>query len=441
MAGTAGGHGLFLRDEGNLDMWGFDLGSKASRYGQQNERMEHSQHNLTASRLTRNSDSHSNDMDMHKYRLFAPGPTPVPESVLAALARPVLHHRTSAFEAIFAQVQQGLRWIFQCQQEVLCLAGTGTAAMDGAVCNFLSPGDVAIFVNGGKFGERWGEILRAYGVKAVEITVPWGEAVSPTAIQETLAAYPEARAVYMQACETSTGVMHPVSAVAALCQKLPHTLCIVDGITAVGVADLALDRDHIDVLISGSQKAFMLPPGLAFVAISDKAWTAQASSKLPKFYLDFAVERAATRQNQSAWTSPVSLMVGLAEALALMQQEGLPALFARHDCMARACRAGLEALGCRLFAQIPASGVTAVVPPVPLSGKQIVNALQRTLNLTVVGGQDAIKEKVFRVAHMGYFDDTDMLTLLACVEQVFGQLGRPAYGIGVAAAQKILVSR
>ena len=173
---------------------------------------------------------------MHKYRLFAPGPTPVPESVLAALARPILHHRTSDFEAIFAQVQQGLRWIFQCNQEVLCLAGTGTAAMDGAVCNLLSPGDTAIFVNAGKFGERWGDILRAYGIQAVEITVPWGQAVSPAAVQKALAAHPQARAVYMQACETSTGVMHPVAPVAALCKDLPNTLCVVDGITAVGVA-------------------------------------------------------------------------------------------------------------------------------------------------------------------------------------------------------------
>lgn len=378
---------------------------------------------------------------MQKYRLFAPGPTVVPDSVRAALAEPVLHHRTSAFESIFAQVRQGLRWVFQTQGEVLCLAGTGTAAMDGAVCNFLSRGDTAIYVNAGKFGERWGEILRAYGVNAVEVLVPWGEAVSPGAVAHALAQHPGGKAVYLQACETSTGVAHPVREVAALCRDRAHTLCVVDGITAVGVMDVALDRDGIDVLLSGSQKAFMLPPGLAFVAISDKAWQHAAQANLPKFYLDFAVERKASEKNQSAWTSATSLMVGLRESLRLMQEEGLLNVFARHDRLAGACRAGMQALGCELFAQAPAAGVTAVAPPAGISSEAVVKTLTEQFNMTIVGGQDAVKKKIFRVAHMGHYDGVDMLTLLATVELAFSTLSqRPPTGAGVAAAQKALLA-
>ena len=378
---------------------------------------------------------------MQKYRLFAPGPTVVPDSVRAALAEPVLHHRTAAFEAIFAEVRAGLRWIFQTQGEVLCLAGTGTAAMDGAVCNFLSRGDIAVYVNGGKFGERWGDILRAYGVQAVEVKVPWGQAVDPNAVAQALERHPQAKAVYLQGCETSTGVAHPVRSVAALCKSLPNTLCVVDGITAVGVMDVALDRDGIDVLLSGSQKAFMLPPGLAFVALSNKAWQQAAQATLPKFYLDFAVERKASEKNQSAWTSATSLMVGLRESLRLMQAEGLEGVFARHARMAQACRAGLQALGCSLFAQAPAAGVTAVAPPAGVSAEAVVKTLTERFNLTVVGGQDSVKSKIFRVAHMGHYDPVDMLTLLGTVELAFCSLhGQAPQGAGVAAAQRVLLN-
>jgi aspartate aminotransferase-like enzyme len=362
---------------------------------------------------------------MMKYRLFAPGPTPVPESVQLAMAQPILHHRTPAFEEIFNRVRAGLAWIFQTQGEVLCIAGTGTAAMDGAVCNFLSPGDRAIFVNGGKFGERWGEILKAYGCDPIEVRVPWGQAVDPAAVEAVLKAHPDARAVYLQGCETSTGVMHPVAEVAALCRGRDGTLCVVDGITAVGVSDLGFDALGLDVLISGSQKAFMLPPGLAFAAVSPKGWAAAARATLPKFYLDFSAERQAAKKSQSAWTSAVSLVVGLDEALRLMRAEGLPAIFARHRRMAERCRAGLQALGCELYARAPADGVTAARPPAGVKADALVAALQRDFNLTIVGGQDEAKGKIFRVAHMGYFDDTDMLTLLGILDAAFRQLGGP----------------
>lgn len=332
------------------------------------------------------------------------------------------------------RVLEGLRWIFQTTEDVLCLSGSGTAAMDGAVCNFLKRGDQALFVNAGKFGERWGEILRAYGCEAIEISVPWGHAVDPGVVAEALAKHPSARAVYLQACETSTGVAHPVREIAQLCRGYPETLCIVDGITAVGVSDVAQDRDGIDVLISGSQKAFMLPPGLAFAGVSAKAWRAAARSDLPKFYLNFTTERQAASKKQSAWTSSVALMSGLDTALGLMRAEGLEGIFQRHAQLAQATRAGLQALGFTLYARAPAHGVTAVMPPAGVAAEALVQHLQARYNLTIVGGQDAIKGKIIRVAHMGHFDRLDMLTLLGAMEASLRDLGHQPAGGGVSAA-------
>lgn len=376
---------------------------------------------------------------MAKYRLFAPGPTPVPESVRLRMAQEVLHHRTPAFGLVVERVRDGLRWLFQTQQEVICLSGTGTAAMDSAVCNFLSHGNKAIVVNGGKFGERWTEILRAYGCEPIEVMVEWGKAVDPEAIEMALKAHPDARAVYMQACETSTGVSHPFREIAAICRDRLETLCIVDGITAVGVSDVAQDRDGIDVLISGSQKAFMLPPGLAFVGVSEKAWYMARRANLPKFYLNLAAERKAAAKNQSAYTSSVSLMMGLDESLRLLKQEGLNNIFARHERLATITRAGLEGMGCQLFAETPANGVTAAYAPQNLDTERLVRHLRDTYNMTIAEGQDAYKGKTFRVAHMGYFDDVDMLTLIATLETAFADLGVDIQmGQGSAAAARAM---
>ncbi len=373
---------------------------------------------------------------MAKYRLFAPGPTPIPETVRLRMAEAILHHRTPAFEQVFARVREGLKWIFQTQEEVLCIAGTGTAAMEGAVVNFLARGDRALYVNGGKFGERWGKLLKAYGCEPLELKVEWGQAVKPEAVESALAKDPGIRAVYVQACETSTGVAHPVRDIAALC-KSRDTLCVVDGITAVGVFDVAQDRDGIDVLVSGSQKAFMLPPGLAFAGISAKAWKATLRSDLPKFYLSFAAEKKAAVKNQSAYTSAVSLMCGLDESLKLLKEEGLAQVFARHARLATAMRSGMQALGLALYARAPANGVTAACTPDGFDAEKLVKRLRDHYNLTLAGGQDEAKGKIFRVAHMGYYDELDVLTVIAAIESALVDLGAkvPA-GAGVAAAQK-----
>jgi aspartate aminotransferase-like enzyme len=375
------------------------------------------------------------------YRLFAPGPTPVPDAVVRAMAAPIIHHRTPAFMALFARVQAGLAWIFQTEHEVITLAGSGTLGMEAAVVNFLSPGDCALYVDAGKFGERWGDILRAYGCQAVPIDVPWGQAVDLAQVRMALRDNPSARAVYVQACETSTGVVHPVADIAALCHAQADTLCIVDAITALGVMPLAQDAAGLDVVVSASQKALMLPPGLAFVGVSARAWQRQARSTLPRFYVDLARERDAARKQQSAWTSAVSLMVGLDVALGQMQAEGRQALFDRHARLAAACRAGVQAMGCTLYARAPAAGLTAMLPPEGIRADAVVERLQTGYNLTVVGGQDTAKGKIVRLAHMGHFDALDILTMLAALGCVFAEAGRPELGPrGQAAAQAILAA-
>lgn len=374
-----------------------------------------------------------------KYRLFAPGPTPVPDRVRKRMADEVLHHRTALAKKTYGQVREGLRWIFQTTEEVLCLVGTGTAAMEGSVVNFLSPGDTAIFINGGKFGERWGKLLRTYGCEAIELKVPWGHAVDPADVARCLASHPHAKAVYWQASETSTGVAHPVKELCALISERPETISVVDGITAVGVFDIAADRDHIDVLVSGSQKAFMLPPGLAFVSVSSKAQRLMERAKLPRFYLSFAAARKAALENQGPYTSAVSLMEGLDESLKMLRAEGLPEIFARHATLARATREAVLAMGLSLYPKVPSDGVTAACAPAGIDSDTIVKTLRDRWNMTIAGGQDELKGKIFRVAHMGYFDALDVITVCSALEMTLASLGhRFERGAGVAAAQAVL---
>src|SRR5437763_7630802 len=246
------------------------------------------------------------------------------------MALPVIHHRTPQFGEMLAEVQEGLRELFGTGQDVLVLAASGTGAMEGSVTNLLSPGDEVVVVNGGKFGERWTKICQGYGVVVHEVTVEWGRAVEPAAVAHALEAHPKVRAVFAQASETSTCVLHPVPALAELTRRR-DVLLVVDGITAVGAVDLPMDRLGIDVLVTGSQKALMLPPGLAFAALSERAWAATERARLPRFYFDFRRERKGVAERSTAWTPAISLIYGLRAALRLLLDEGLPGVYARHD--------------------------------------------------------------------------------------------------------------
>lgn len=375
-----------------------------------------------------------------KYYLLAPGPTPVPPKVLAAMSEPIIHHRAPGFVKVLAEVREGLKYLFQTKNEVLIFASTGTGAMEGAITNTLCKGDKALVVRGGKFGERWAEICEAFGVTPLCIDVPWGRAVAPKAIAEHLEQHPEVRAVLTQASETSTGVMHPIKEIAEIVRTHDNTLMIVDAITGLGVFDLPMDAWGLDVVVTGSQKALMLPPGLAFAAVSDKAWSFVEKSDLPKFYFNFKEELDNLKENQSAYTSAVSLVIGLRESLAMMKEEGLNNVFERHARLAHATRTAVKALGLELYAvESPSNAVTAIKVPAGIDGQKVVKMLREKHNITIAGGQGEAKGKIFRIAHLGYVDAYDVIIGISALELVLNELGYPAeLGRGVKAAAEIL---
>jgi aspartate aminotransferase-like enzyme len=375
-----------------------------------------------------------------KYLLFAPGPSPIPPEVLLAMAEPIIHHRAPAYVKVLEEVREGLKYLFQTKNEVLIFASSGTGAMEGAVTNTLCAGDTVLVVQGGKFGERWAQICNAYGVHAKVIHVEWGKAVDPELIKKALEVEPAIKAVFMQASETSTGVMHPVKEIADIVKNYENTILVVDAITGIGVFDLPADKWNLDIVLGGSQKAMMLPPGLAFAAVSDKALGFVEKSTLPKFYFNFKKELKGIKNNQSAYTPAVSLVVGLREVLRQMREEGLENVFARTDRIARATRAAMKALGLQLFApDSPSNALTAVMTPEGIDGQKVVKVLREKHNITIAGGQDQAKGKIFRVAHFGYMDTYDIVTVVSAVEMVLKELGHELeLGKGVKAALEVL---
>ncbi len=375
-----------------------------------------------------------------KYLLFAPGPSPIPPNVLLAMAEPIIHHRAPVYVKVLEEVREGLKYVFQTKNEVLVFASSGTGAMEGAVTNTLCPGDKALVVQGGKFGERWANICKAYGIHAKIIHVEWGKAVDPELIRKALEVEPSIKAVMIQASETSTGVMHPVREIAEIIKKHDNTILIVDAITGLGVFDLPTDKWGLDILVGGSQKAMMLPPGLAFAALTDKAWGFVEKATLPRFYFDFKKELKNIKENQSAYTPAVTLVLGLREVLRMIREEGLENVFARTDRIARATREAMKALGLALFApDSPSNAVTAVVAPPGVDGQKVVRVLREKHNITIAGGQDQAKGKIFRIAHFGYMDTYDIVTVVAAVEMTLKELGYAVeLGKGVKAALEVL---
>jgi aspartate aminotransferase-like enzyme len=378
---------------------------------------------------------------MEKKYLFSPGPTMLPPEVLLKMAEPIMHHREPEFEKLFAEIREGLKYLFQTKNEVMVFTSSGTGAMEGAVSNILSKGDKAIVVRGGKFGERWGEICKAYGIEFIPIDVEWGRAVDPKKIKELLELNPSIRAVYTQASETSTGVRHPIKEIAEIVKKYEETALVVDAITGIGVFNLPMDAWGIDVLISGSQKALMLPPGLAFAALSDKAWKLAEKSNLPKYYFDFKKELKNTKKNQSSYTPAISLFVGLREALHMIRKEGIEAVFRRHEKLAEATRAAVKALGLELYApDSPSNAVTAVKVPEGIDGEKLKALFFEKFGITVAEGQDQAKGKIIRIAHLGYYERLDMVMVISALEMLLKEMGYGfELGTGVRAAEEILM--
>ena len=373
--------------------------------------------------------------------MLAPGPTPVPDRVLLAMAQPMIHHRTPQFSAIFAEVKEDLKYLFQTKQDVLILAASGTGAMEGSVTNLFSPGDEVIVINGGKFGERWGKISESYGLKAHWLNVEWGKAVDPKDVKKILDANPKIKGIMVQASETSTAVAHPVKELAQFTKNRQDCLLIVDGITAVGVFPVPMDELGIDVLVSGSQKAFMLPPGLAFVALSEKAWKFMETAKCPRFYFDFKKERKNLKDNTTAYTPAASLIIGLREALRMIKEEGLENVFARHNRLARATRAAVKAMNLKPLApDSPSDATTGVYVPEGVDGGKLVKYLRDDMGITLAGGQDHLKGKILRIAHLGYIDTFDIIVAISSIEMALRKFGyKMEFGKGVAAAQEVLL--
>lgn len=379
---------------------------------------------------------------MKRY-LMAPGPTNVSSEVLLAMAQPILHHRSPEFSNLLERVKNDLKWLFQTENDVFILASTGTGGMEGAVSNFLSPGDKALVVNGGKFGERWLKICSGYGVKTEEIKVEWGYAVKPEQIREALQRDPSIKGVFTQGSETSTGVAHPIKEIAEVVRDFDECLMVVDAVSAMGVFDIQTDAWGLDVVVTGSQKALALPPGLAFVSVSEKGWRQAEKCNNAKFYFNFKKERDAISKNQTAFTAPVSLIVGLERSLQMFKEEGLENVFARHHLLARATGEAMKGIGMSLFPkEYPSAAVTAVLAPEGYDGQQIYKDLRVKYGITAAGGQDQLKGKVFRIANIGYLDTFDAIMAVAAVEMVLKGMGHPLkLGTGVGIAQEILLKK
>ncbi len=362
---------------------------------------------------------------MLKRRLFTPGPVPVPDRVRLAMAHEIINHRAPNFLPVFRECERGLQRMFQTAEPVLMFAASGTGAMDAAVSNLLSPGDHALVVRGGKFGERWAEICEAYGVRTTCIDVEWGCAVEPAAVEAALAEHPDVRAVYLQASETSTAVRHPVREIAEIVRREGDRLIVVDAITAVGVYDLPMDAWGLDAVLSGSQKAFMMPPGLAFLALSERARRFQQTAKAPHYYFSLDKEQDALPGDQTAWTPAVSLLMGLAEALKMiLDEEGLEETWARTEKLAHATREAMRAIGLELLApDAPSPACTAVCVPDGVDGAALRKHLRDKQGYTVADGQGRLKGKIFRLAHLGFFDRFDTIGAIAAVEMSLAALG------------------
>jgi len=378
---------------------------------------------------------------MKRY-LLAPGPTPVPPEVLGAMSMPMIHHRAPDFIPIFEAARKGLSWLYQTESDVLILTSTGTGGMVAAVNNFLSPGDKALFVNGGKFGERWGKIMKSFGVEGIEIPVEWGRTVNPEAVAQALKADPSIKAVYVQASETSTGVFHPIKEIGEAVRAVsPDVLYVVDAISGLVAHDIPMDKWDIDVMVSGAQKGFMLPPGLAFVGVSQRAWGYAEKSTAQNFYFDLMKEREKQAANQTLFTSAVSLIIGLAEAMRMMQAEGLQNVFARHARLANATREAVAAMGLSMYpVDTPSNALTAVVMPDKIDGQEVYKSMRQDYGITGAGGQDQAKGRIFRIAHLGYADTFDTITAIAGLEMVLKGLGHDVeLGAGVAKVQELLM--
>ena len=376
-------------------------------------------------------------MHIKKQRLLTPGPTPLYPPALHAMMASDIHHRTEDFRKVYRACLADLKEVMGTTNDVLMFCASGTGAMDATVANLFSKGDKVIVCVAGKFGERWAEIAKAYGLDATVLTAPYGQVVAPERVAQALAAEPAAKGVFLQASETSTGAAHDVRAIAEAVAKTP-AIVVVDAITGLGTMPLDIDGWGLDVVIGGSQKAFMIPPGLAFLSISPKAWKLGESATLPHYYFNFKKEKKSGDAGESSWTPSTALILALAEALKYVKQLGMAKLIENAQLLAEATRAAVGKLGLELFAPAsPGSSVTAVKAPAGMDSSVIVKQFRNRFGAIIANGQGTMKGQIFRIAHLGYFDFADLFAVIAGLEIILNANGyRVAYGTGVAAVQE-----
>jgi aspartate aminotransferase-like enzyme len=380
-------------------------------------------------------------MYIKKQRLLTPGPTPLYPPALHAMMASDMHHRTEDFRKAYRSCLADLKEVMGTSGDVLMFAASGTGAMDAAVSNLFSKGDKVIVCCAGKFGERWADIAKAYGLHAHVITVPYGCVVTPQQVEAALAAEPATKGVFVQASETSTGAAHNVEAMGRAVAKTGAIL-IVDAITGLGTMPLDIDGWGLDVVIGGSQKAFMIPPGLAFLSISQKAWTLAETATLPHYYFNLKKEKKSGDAGESSWTPATALILALAEALKYVKQIGMANLITNAQMLAQATRAAANALSLELFAaSSPGSSVTSIKAPPGMDSGVIVKEFRSRFGSIIANGQGSMKGQIFRIAHLGYFDFADLFAMIACLEIILNANGHAVeYGSGVAAAQEVYVN-
>ena len=379
---------------------------------------------------------------MKKKYLMTPGPTPVPAEVLLVQAAPMIHHRTPDFSAAFMESIEGLKYVFQTENDVLLFASSGTGAMESAVANCFSAGDTVVVCRNGKFGDRMKQISEVYGLNVIDLAYEWTEVCDPTDIATALEENPGVRGVIVTQSETSSGVLNDVEKVGAIVREYPDCVLIVDSITGIGAVECKTDEWGLDVVMTGSQKGLMLPPGLAAVTVSEKAWRAYERSTLPKYYFDWMKYKKNIEKQTTPFTPAVSLVLGLNVALGMIREEGLDNTIRRHSRLAEATRKGCEALGLSLFAPPEGRGsaVTPVWVPEGVDGKAIVKIMKDKYGVTIAGGQDAYAGRIFRVGHLGYFGEFDIITTLAALEMTLAELGYNfERGEGIKAAEAVLM--
>jgi serine---pyruvate transaminase len=378
---------------------------------------------------------------MRKPRLMTPGPAPVPEDVLLELARPVIHHRSAEAKEVITEVTAGLKEVFQTRNDVMILTASGTGAMEAVAVNTVPPGGKALILNAGHFAARWGNICKAYGINTVSLDTEWGRPVDPATVETALKQHPDTVCVMGTLSETSTGTGHPVEAIGRVVAATEAVLAI-DGISGVGAMECRTDEWGIDLLCVGSQKALMLPPGLAFVSVSPKAWAKIDSFSAHAFYFNLKSARKKAQEFDTPFTPAHTMILALRQSLRRIKAEGLANVWERHRRMSEACQAGVKALGLELFSARPAEGLTAFKVPSGMKDTDIRNPLAERFGITTVGGQDRLKGKIVRIGHMGYTDELDVVGGLAALEMVLGDLGfefEP--GAAVTAAQRVLLGK